>query len=88
MDADLPVHCGAPMTRRIVAPMVATDIQPYQSMVTGEMITSRSHHRAHLKQHGVVEVGNEKMPTPKPIDAPAGLKETIAKVAYEKLHHV
>jgi len=38
---------------------VMSDIQPYKSQITGEMITSRSTHRAHLKEHGVVEVGNE-----------------------------
>lgn len=38
---------------------VVPDIQPYRSMQTGEMITSRSHHRAHLRQHGLVEIGNE-----------------------------
>jgi len=41
------------------APAVMGDIQPYQSMADGTWITSRSHHRAHLKQHGLVEVGNE-----------------------------
>lgn len=41
------------------APFVMPDIQPYQSMQTGELITSRSHHRSHLKQHGLVEIGNE-----------------------------
>lgn len=46
------------------APMVMNDIQPYQSMATGEWITSRSEHRAHLKQHRLVEYGNEKIPTP------------------------
>lgn len=35
------------------------DIQPYQSMVTGEIITSRSKHRQHLKDHNMVEVGND-----------------------------
>lgn len=38
---------------------VMPDIQPYRSMVTGEMITSRSQHREHLKAHGMREVGNE-----------------------------
>lgn len=46
------------------APMVMSDIQPYQSMATGEMITSRSQHRDHLKQHRLIEYGNEKIPTP------------------------
>lgn len=41
------------------APSVMADIQPYKSMVTGEMITSRSYHREHLKQHRLVEIGNE-----------------------------
>ena len=41
------------------APMVMADIQPYQSMATGEIIGSRSTHRAHLKAHGLIEVGNE-----------------------------
>lgn len=40
--------------------MIQTDITPYASQITGEMITSRSHHRAHLKQHGAEEVGSEK----------------------------
>lgn len=35
------------------------DIQPYKSMIDGTMITSRSKHRAHLRQHGCVEIGNE-----------------------------
>ena len=39
--------------------MVINDIAPYKSMVTGEMITSRSQHKKHLKQHGMVEVGND-----------------------------
>lgn len=43
---------------------VLSDIQPYKSQLTGEMITSRSTHRNHLKEHGVVEVGTEK-PKPK-----------------------
>ncbi len=39
--------------------MVMPDIKPYKSMKTGEMITSRSKHREHLKQYGLVELGNE-----------------------------
>jgi hypothetical protein len=87
MNDDLPAHCSATMTRRIVAPMVANDLAPYRSMCDGSMITSRSQHRAHLKQHGVIEIGNEKITPPKPL-APRGLKESIIKVAYEKLKHV
>ena len=39
--------------------MVMPDIKPYQSMINGEMITSRSQHREHLKAHGCQELGNE-----------------------------
>ena len=85
MNRELPVCCGISMQRRIVAPMVAGDIQPYQSMVTGEMIGSRSQHRAHLKQHGVVEVGNEKLPTPKKMAPPPGLKKTLIDVVNSKV---
>lgn len=86
MNDDLPVHCDATMQRRITAPYVAADIAPYKSMVTGEMITSRSQHRAHLKQHKLVEVGNEhtKMTSPKNTPPP-GLKQTLIEVANSKL---
>lgn len=85
---DLPLCCGKPVQRKLCAPMVMTDIQPYRSMVTGEIINSRSQHRAHLRDHGVVEVGNEtKYLQPKPITAPAGLKETLINVAADKLRN-
>lgn len=45
------------------SPMMVRDIEPYQSVITGEMITSRSKHREHLRSHGAIEMGNEK---PKP----------------------
>lgn len=40
-------------------PQIMRDIDPYQSMINGQMITSRSHHRAHLRDNGYVEVGND-----------------------------
>ena len=33
---------------------IMKDIAPYQSMITGEMINSRSTHREHLKAHGCI----------------------------------
>lgn len=56
---DLPECCGVRVNRVLSAPMVIADIQPYQSMATGEWIKSRSQHRDHLKSNGLVEVGNE-----------------------------
>ena len=42
-------------------PQVIKDIEPYKSMIDGQMITSRTRHRDHLRAHGCIEVGNEKM---------------------------
>ena len=46
------------MTRR-EAPMVMSDIEGYISQVDGTWIKSRSHHRAHLKEHRMIELGND-----------------------------
>lgn len=46
--------------------LVIPDIQPYQSVITGETINGRRQHREHLRAHGCIEVGNEKL-TPKPM---------------------
>lgn len=69
---------------------VMPDIQPYKSMIDGSEITSRSKHRAHLRAHGCVEVGNEtkyQMDNAKrgPLVSPPGLKQTIAEIANQKL---
>lgn len=41
------------------APMVMSDIPGYISQVDGSWIDSRSKHRAHLKQHRMIELGND-----------------------------
>lgn len=69
------------------APYVIPDIQPYQSMQTGEMITSRSQHRAHLRQHGLIEIGNEvkaAMTQHRPKDDREGRRRAIAEVLTAK----
>lgn len=65
------------------------DIKPYQSMITGEMINSRSRHREHLREHRCIEVGNDSslFAQPKPVAPPPGLKETLIRVANEKLRY-
>lgn len=68
-------------------PFVVGDIQPYKSMQTGEMITSRSHHKAHLRQHGLIEIGNEikaAMTKSKPKDDREGRRRAIAEVLNAK----
>jgi hypothetical protein len=67
---------------------VMPDIQPYQSMIDGSIIHSRSQHRRHLKDHGCIEVGNDSSvlkPQRKPLESPPGLKETLIRVVNEKL---
>lgn len=55
----IPCDCGAE-AKQVLTPLhVVPDIAPYRSMVTGERIRGRSHHREHLREHGVIEVGNE-----------------------------
>ena len=78
-QAKLAMHATTPDTHTVMG-----DIQPYQSMVDGTMITSRSQHREMLKKHNLIEIGNETKhlkpygeykPTP-------GLKEMIADKVY------
>lgn len=66
---------------------VVKDIQPYRSMVDGSIINSRSTHREHLRAHGCIEVGNEtKYLKPRgPLQSPPGLKDTLIRVADQKL---
>lgn len=75
---------------RLNAPAVMGDIKPYTSMVDGSLITSRSHHREHLRQHGCIEVGNDSSlkRTERPALKPSGnLKEQIAAHVYSKLRY-
>lgn len=74
---------------RAEVPHVLGDIQPYRSMIDGTVIQSRSHHREHLRMHGCVEVGNDSSLDRRrgPIQAPPGLKETIARNVYSKLRY-
>lgn len=73
---------------RIAAPMVQGDIRPYISQIDGSLIESRSKHRAHLKQHNCIEIGNEThhlTKQNKPLAPPPGLKQTLIEVANAKL---
>ena len=60
---------------------IMPEIEPYQSMVTGEWIKSRAQHREHLKRHGMVEIGNDSSLTAKykgiPDTAPQQRKELL-----------
>lgn len=43
----------------VKAPYFMKDIGEYRSPLDGQMITSRSQHRDHMRAHDVIEVGNE-----------------------------
>lgn len=49
---------------------VQGDIPRYQSMIDGSWIEGRKEHRAHLKKHGCVEVGNDLPPVIEPKGIP------------------
>jgi hypothetical protein len=58
--------------------MIMPDIKEYKSMITGEMITSRTKHKNHLRQHNCFEIGNEKLER-KERSTPDGIKEDLIR---------
>ena len=75
-------------TQEVNAPMVIGDLAPYQSMATGEWIDGRRAHKAHLKEHKLIEIGNEvNHLIPKERKPDPRLKEAIARQVYEKLRY-
>lgn len=74
-------HLAVPLQEN-TGPFIMGDIQPYKSMINGEVVGSRSRHRALLREHGCIEVGNEtRYLKPKPIATPPGRKEAIIRAA-------
>ncbi len=50
-------YCGEGTNK--YAHNILEDIEPYKSTIDGSVIGSRSKHRAHLREHGCVEIGTE-----------------------------
>jgi hypothetical protein len=73
------------------APMVMSDIEGYVSQVDGTWIKSRSHHREHLKQHKMIELGNDVPMQHKSVQLSTkeqeARKRKIAELAYAKLSY-
>ena len=71
--------------------MVMSDIDGYVSQVDGTWIKSRSHHRSHLKQHKMIELGNDVPTQHKQADmstkSKQARKQAIAEQVYEKLRY-
>jgi hypothetical protein len=70
---------------------VMSDIQGYVSQIDGSWIDSRSKHRSHLKQHRMIELGNETPSGHKPVEisrkAQEARKRQIAEITYGKLKY-
>lgn len=79
-------YCGPSSSK---SAYIAPDIKPYRSQITGEMITSRSHHREHLKQHNCFEIGNEtkaamESARPKRTIDRDGIRRTLSEVLHSR----
>lgn len=68
-------------SRNVSAPMIMRDMGSYVSPLDGATITSRSQHREHMAAHGVIEVGNERMPqaSPPPVTPDRDLALTVKR---------
>ena len=73
------------------APMVQSDIEGYVSQVDGTWIKSKSMHRDHLKQHRMIELGNDVPMQHKKAEmskkSQEARKRQIAELAYSKLNY-
>jgi peroxiredoxin len=73
------------------APSVMSDIDGYVSQVDGSWIDSRSKHRNHLKQHRMIELGNDPPTQHRPVEidrkSQEARKRQIAELAYSKLNY-
>jgi hypothetical protein len=71
--------------------MVMSDIEGYVSQVDGSWIKSRNHHRSHLKQHGMIELGNDVPQQHREADMNTKSKEArkqhLAEQVYQKLNY-
>ena len=74
------------LNRRIAAPAVMSDIEGYISQVDGSYIDSRSKHRSHLKQHNMIEMGNDVPMEQKKLDTrhDRERRDFIGRQVYEK----
>ena len=62
-----------------------SDIQPYQSMIDGHRVTSRSEHRAHLRENNCIEIGNEKMEVRQPVPPDRDARRRILHQQLENM---
>jgi hypothetical protein len=63
------------------------DIGEYKSPLDGRMITSRSQHRDHMREHDVIEVGNEPIGNMTPPNTDAKPRE-IGEIVKRRIEEV
>ena len=64
---------------------ILPDMKPMKSPIDGEIISSRSAYRNHMRKHGVIDVGNEKLkPAKKQYRPDDGLRRTLYNL-YENV---
>lgn len=83
VDGEFIPKIYAPRGGATAGVQIMRDIDDYTSVLDGARITSRSHHREHMRQHDVIELGNEtprslQPQTPSRIDWGQALGETYA----------
>ena len=67
---------------------VIRDIEPYRDVaVDGRVVGGRRQHRELLRDHGLQEVGNEKMPPRKEYDPGPGVREAL-KGSLQRMGHL
>lgn len=64
------------------APMVMSDMAEYRSPIDNSIVHSRSMHRDHMRQHGVIEMGNEYPKGSRPAVEMPRVAETLRRVMY------
>lgn len=64
-------------------PMVMGDLTEHRNIATGEVVSSRSRHREILREHGLVELGNERIEPRRPYE-PQGVEQDM-KQAFDYL---
>lgn len=73
---------------RTEGPMIMKDIEPYQSMIDGRIIGSRSTHREHLRAHGCIEIGNESLPPAQmPLDVAPEKRKELIRAQVDAMSH-
>lgn len=79
-----PEYDAPKRSETVSAPYFIKDIGEYKSPIDGQMITTRSMHRDHLRAHDVVEVGNDRMAAPtETAHSDRGLGEAIKRRVEE-----